>query len=241
MKAPSALLIVSCLWLGGCWEFIEPEFAEQDASTVLQVNATLNDQGSLNVNALLVPGLDEGGFIRDVVRDTLYVFGLAIASDSSTRTGTRAYRVTTQLPPAVVTQQPPRDVAPRATATLPVRPPPAEPDPTPAKPENPAAEIASVVGAYARAIESRDIGAVRRAYPGLTADQARGFEQFFESARSINVTFRVVGLETNGNSADARLVGTYEYVSGSRTERQPVSFAASLRNDGSSWRLVSVR
>ena len=104
MKAPSALLIVSCLWLGGCWEFIEPEFAEQDASTVLQVNATLNDQGSLNVNALLVPGLDEGGFIRDVVRDTLYVFGLAIASDSSTRTGTRAYRVTTQLPPAVVTQ-----------------------------------------------------------------------------------------------------------------------------------------
>ena len=145
-------------------------------------------------------------------------------------------------PPSVVAQQPTRDTGPRATATLPVRPPPAEtPDPTPPKAENPAAEIASVVGAYARAIESRDISAVRRAYPGLTGDQARGFEQFFESARSINVTFRVVGLEANGNSADARLVGTYEYVSGSRTERQPVSFAASLRNDGSSWRLVSVR
>ena len=145
-------------------------------------------------------------------------------------------------PPSVVAQQPPRDTGPREPAPLPVRPPPpAAPDPAPAKVENPATEIAGVVAAYARAIESRDLGAVRRAYPGLTSEQARGFEQFFESARSINVTFRVVGLETSGNSADARLVGTYEYVSGSRTERQPVSFAASLRNDGSSWRLVSVR
>ncbi|MEO8576966.1 MAG: protein kinase [Gemmatimonadales bacterium] len=142
-------------------------------------------------------------------------------------------------PPAVVAQ-PQRDTGPRTTSTLPIRPP-AETEAAQPKTENASAEIGTVVAAYARAIESRDIGAVRRSYPGLTADQARGFEQFFESARSINVTFRVVGLETNGNSADARLVGTYEYVSGSRTERQPVSFAASLRNDGSSWRLVSVR
>lgn len=146
-------------------------------------------------------------------------------------------------PPPVVVQQPPRETGPRVTAPLPAPPPPAatQSDPAPARTENAATEIASVVAAYARAIESRDIGAVRRAYPGLTSEQARGFEQFFESARSINVTFRVVGLETSGNSADARLVGTYEYVSGSRTERQPVSFAAALRNDGSSWRLVSVR
>jgi serine/threonine-protein kinase len=110
------------------------------------------------------------------------------------------------------------------------------------KTESPTTAVAGVVAAYARAIESRDIGAVRRAYPGLTGDQARGFEQFFDGTRSINVTFRVVGLEANGNSADARLVGSYEYVTTTgKTERQPVSFAATLRNDGSSWRLVSVR
>ena len=39
----------------------------------------------------------------------------------------------------------------------------------------------ALVAAYARAIESRDIGAVRRAYPGITSEQARGFEQFFRS------------------------------------------------------------
>lgn len=104
------------------------------------------------------------------------------------------------------------------------------------------ADIAPVVAAYARAIESRDIGSIRRVYPGLTGEQQRGFEQFFQSARNINVTFRVVNAEATGASADARLVGSYEYFTTSgKAERQPVSFAAALRHDGSVWRLVSVR
>ncbi|HEY8166108.1 MAG TPA: protein kinase [Gemmatimonadaceae bacterium] len=121
-------------------------------------------------------------------------------------------------------------------------PPPSVPEPAPAKPATPStADVANIVESYARAIESRDIGAVRRAYPGLTGEQERGFREFFELARNINVTFRIVGLEANGNTADARLVGTYQYVTGSKTERQPVSFAATLRHDGSNWRLISVR
>jgi hypothetical protein len=36
--------------------------------------------------------------------------------------------------------------------------------------------------------------------------------------------------------------GTYQYESSSgRVERQPVSFVATLRRDGSAWRLVSLR
>jgi hypothetical protein len=114
---------------------------------------------------------------------------------------------------------------------------------TPAAPRpSPREEISAAVQAYARAIESRDIGEVRRAYPGITSDQARGFQQFFQSARDINVTFRVANLDTSGSSADAQLVGTYEYVtSEGKTEKRPVSFSASLRNDGAGWRLTSVR
>ena len=145
----------------------------------------------------------------------------------------------------------PVQVLPSAPASQPdirvVAPPAAPPPPPPApvrEPERPAPreEIASLVATYARAIESRDIGAVRRAYPGITSDQARGFEQFFQSARNLNVTFRVSDVEVSGNSADARLSGTYQYVgSDGKTERQPVSFAASFRFDGSSWRIASVR
>src|SRR5205809_1455673 len=132
--------------------------------------------------------------------------------------------------------------APPVTAPRPVVTAPAQEAPPPAPAAPSTAGISPTVEAYARAIESRDISAIRRVYPGLTSDQQRNFEQFFQSARNINVTFRVANVEASGSSADARLVGTYEYVtSAGKTERQPVSFAATLRHDGNTWRLVSVR
>lgn len=154
-------------------------------------------------------------------------------------------RVVTAPPPAII---PPAVREATTQRTITVAPPPApaptvkEPEPQPVTRPSPREEIASVVAAYARAIESRDISAVRRAYPGITGDQARGFEQFFQSTRSINVTFRVTDVDASSSSADAHLVGSYEYVtSEGKTERQPVSFNASLRYDGSGWRLTSVR
>jgi eukaryotic-like serine/threonine-protein kinase len=148
-------------------------------------------------------------------------------------------------PPRIVSPPTPVVVAPQQnTVTAPPAPPPVvkAPEPQPVAKPAPREEIASVVAAYARAIESRDISAVRRAYPGITGDQARGFQQFFQSTRSINATFRVTDIDVNGSSADAHLSGSYEYVtSEGRTERQPVSFSASLHYDGSSWRLTSVR
>ena len=96
--------------------------------------------------------------------------------------------------------------------------------------------------AYARAIESRDVAAIRRVYPGLTADQQRGFEQFFESARKINVTFRIASLDGTASTTEARVSGSYAYESSpGRSERQPVSFLATLRREGGAWRLVSLR
>jgi hypothetical protein len=104
------------------------------------------------------------------------------------------------------------------------------------------ADIDAAIARYARAIESRDVAAIRRVYPGLTADQQRGFEQFFEAARKVDVTFRVASVEGSATSAEARVTGTYQYESSSgRVERQPVSFVATLRRDGTTWRLVSLR
>ena len=155
-----------------------------------------------------------------------------------------------QAPTQSVTVPTPEVISPRVQENAPrivVNPPPAPPpvrtpDPEPEPKPAPREEIASTVAAYARAIESRDVGAIRRVYPGLTSEQARGFEQFFQAARSLNVTFRATNIETSGNNADARLVGTYQYTaSDGKAHSQPVSFSASLRYDGSSWRLTSVR
>ena len=146
------------------------------------------------------------------------------------------------LPQAPVVVAPIQSTPPRVVASAPPSPPVKQVDTPATLRPSPREEISAAVQAYARAIESRDIGEVRRAYPGITSDQARGFQQFFQSARDINVTFRIANLDTSGSTADAQLVGTYEYVtSEGKTEKRPVSFSASLRNDGAGWRLNSVR
>ena len=134
---------------------------------------------------------------------------------------------------ATVTPPRPLPIVPAAPTETPV----AAPPPGPAT----AADVAPIFESYARAIEARDVAAIRRVYPGLTADQQRGFEQFFEAARKLDVTFRVASVEGSATSAEARVNGTYQYESSSgRIERQPVSFVATLRRDGSAWRLVSL-
>jgi serine/threonine protein kinase len=160
--------------------------------------------------------------------------------------------------PKVVAAPPPRTQVPVATTNTrqdvvsspppvvvaaPVVAPPKQEAPPPSAPAAPStAGIASTVQAYARAIESRDIGTLRRVYPGLTSEQQRNFEQFFKIARSINVTLRLANVESSGSSAEGRLEGSYEFVTNEgRTERQSVAWAVTFRHDGSAWRLVSAR
>ena len=105
----------------------------------------------------------------------------------------------------------------------------------------PAADIGAAVAAYAHALESRDVGTVRRAYPGITPAQAKGWEQFFGSLRTLRVTLGVSGLDVSGSTAEAKLVGMYDYVTdGGKATQQAVAFQAAFVREGSTWQLVSV-
>ena len=131
-------------------------------------------------------------------------------------------------PPVVASQQvvvPPKQELPPAAVSAPT-----------------AADLGPAVEAFARAIESRDIGTIRREYPGLTSEQLRRFEQFFSGARTINATFKITSVEGSGASAVARLEGAYAFVTiEGVAERQPVSFTVMLRPEGKGWHLVSMR
>jgi serine/threonine-protein kinase len=141
----------------------------------------------------------------------------------------------------------PVDSSKREVPSIPVSPPTVTPPQVatvkpPAPAANPSAEIELAVAAYARAIESRDIAEVRRAYPGITAAQASGFEQFFASVRSLHANFSVSSLDINGNTAEGKLAGTYDYLTtAGKSERQAVTFQASLRRGADGWKLASVR
>ena len=103
-------------------------------------------------------------------------------------------------------------------------------------------DLAPIVADYARALESKDMSAVRRIYPGINSSQQRDLQAFFQVARNLNVTFRIEDLDSTPTSAEATLAGRYDYVNANTSEDKhvPVSLTASFRRDGNAWRLVGV-
>jgi serine/threonine-protein kinase len=101
--------------------------------------------------------------------------------------------------------------------------------------------IRQTVARYAQAIESRDMAAVRTVYPAITPQQQLRFQTFFDATRTLHVTFGIANLRIDGDEAEARLTGTYEYETERGRSEDPVAFTATLRRETSGWRLVSVR
>ena len=120
--------------------------------------------------------------------------------------------------------------------------PPTAPVVTPAPPD-PRPDIQKVIDDYARALESRDVGQVRRAYPGLTAAQQQSWQDFFQSTRKLKAGLTVTAVHLSGLMAEAIVSGVYEYDNATtgRAERQPVTFRAVLVVDPGGWRLTTIR
>lgn len=171
---------------------------------------------------------------KTVTRTTQPVVSAPTTQVPAQSVATQQQTVASNPPPIVV--QRPVEIKPQETA------PPPAPAPAPAPSPATREDLAPIVEAYARAIESKDIGAIRRVYPGLTADQARNWGQFFQSARNINVTFRISSLDGNTSTADVRLIASYVYVdSDNRTQTQPGNVTATFHRESGAWRLVAVR
>jgi hypothetical protein len=137
-----------------------------------------------------------------------------------------AERQRSQVTPPVVTQAPPPP-APVAAVV----------------PEDSRAVIEAIVDEYARAIASRDVAAVRRVYPGLTAAQQRAWEQFFQSTEQIQADLSIAAMEQTGSTAEVSVAGNFDYLlrGSHRRENRPVFFRASFRREASGWKLVTVR
>src|SRR6059036_1330404 len=120
--------------------------------------------------------------------------------------------------------------------------PPAAPAATPV-PVDPRPDIQKVIDDYARALESRDVGQVRRAYPGLTSPQQQSWQDFFQSVRNLKAGLTVTAVRLSGLTAETIVTGVYEYDNATtgRAERRPVTFRAILVVDSSGWRLTTIR
>ena len=140
---------------------------------------------------------------------------------------------------------PPPNVPPVTTSSAAAPQTNAVPAPIPAAPSNAAAataEIGSVIDAYARAIESRDIAELRRVYPTITGDQAAAFTEFFKSMRTLRASLAVKSTRVDGARGTAHVTGTYDFTTtAGRSQQQAVTFDADLRREGAVWKIVAVR
>ena len=132
-------------------------------------------------------------------------------------------------PVAAAAPAPPPAPAPRADTVRP--------------PADPAPQIRALFADYGKAIESRSVEAIRRIYPGLSPEQTREWEDFFGGVTDIQVELQVTDLKVAGDAAEAGLAGVYVFTNPSthRTQREPVTFQASLRREGTRWRIASLR
>lgn len=130
-----------------------------------------------------------------------------------------------------------RDTEQRRAAEQAARP----PAPVPAA--DPRADIQRAIDDYARALETRDVTQVRRAYPGLTAGQQQSWRDFFASVRNLKAALSVTAVSLSGVTAEAIVSGVYAYDNATtgRPERRPVTFRALLAVDTGGWHITTVR
>ena len=115
--------------------------------------------------------------------------------------------------------------------------------PVPARPIDPRPDIQRAIDDYARALESRDVTQVRRAYPGLTSAQQQSWQDFFAAVRNLKAGLTVTAVSVAGVTAEAIVSGVYEYDNATtgRAERRLVTFRAILAVDPGGWRLTTIR
>ena len=104
-------------------------------------------------------------------------------------------------------------------------------------------QIRDLIAAYGRALESRDVNALRRLYPQITASQAQAWQDLFDNARDIHADLRPGQIDVSGDQADVAVSGTlsYQNTNTRRQERNPTAFRARLTRSGAAWVITAIQ
>jgi hypothetical protein len=121
----------------------------------------------------------------------------------------------------------------------------ASPAPSPAAPAAPDRTVQVLEGlvtAYARALESRNVAQVRRAYPGMNVRQEEGMRRLFQRAQDLRVTLELTDVRLQGDAAEGRVKGDYAYTSPTThvTEHQPVFHRVAFERGPQGWILTAI-
>lgn len=96
----TAWVSVVALALAGCIDFVAPDLPELGAPAVLQARLRLEDGRTLNLDALLAPGLDERGLRRTLRLPLIRLQDVNLSPDSVLANGTHVYSARLEPQPA---------------------------------------------------------------------------------------------------------------------------------------------
>ncbi|HEY2905550.1 MAG TPA: protein kinase [Vicinamibacterales bacterium] len=146
-------------------------------------------------------------------------------------------------PPAVVPIAPPFAAPPPVAAppvAAPASPPPAS-DAAPA-PENQSDAVRAVLTRYQLALESRDIDALKRIWPGLSGRQEEAIRAEFDRARGIAVRLDGVNVKITGSVAAATCRRDYAVTTGDgQTLKTATEMQMTLSRRNGAWTIDAVR
>ena len=103
---------------------------------------------------------------------------------------------------------------------------------------NPRPLAESLLRAYAQALQSRDIEAVKQVYPNLAADRERAWTDLFALGE---LTVSVSDVEIVAQETDRLTVRFRQTIEGRRLERNTTQFDAVLSQSQDGWRILSIR
>jgi hypothetical protein len=101
-------------------------------------------------------------------------------------------------------------------------------------------EIERTIETYRLAIESRDLARLRAAYPGLTPEQERAWQDFYSNASELTAAFRVQDVQISGDRATARVAATYDFRAG-RRQTQNLDLTMTFERGPGGWRLTTLK
>jgi serine/threonine protein kinase len=182
-------------------------------------------------------------------RDGSEVAGAALAwrsSDEAIAVVSSAGRVTALAPGTVTISA--TAGGRRGTSTITVAAPsaavaaaPPPPPPPPAAPQPPAEDaqtaVQDLVAAYARALESKDMGRVRALFPSMSSAAERQTRNALEDMNDLQVRLSAAGVAVDGARAQARVSGVWTYRGGKPLE---VNNLYRFEKRSSGWVIVAI-
>jgi ketosteroid isomerase-like protein len=105
------------------------------------------------------------------------------------------------------------------------------------------AEVGATVGRFARALEARDLDALRRVYPGLSTTERSTWAAFFRNASSIRARFATQDAQIADGGIDVTVLGSLQFTK--RDTREPVdqavTFRALVRHADGGWTIRTLQ